>query len=97
MPGTPLARLYPGKSLVKTNSIHHQAVKDLGRDLVVEARAEPDQVVEAIRLKGPGYVFAVQWHPEFHDPTDPSFVDDTPMLDDFLTAASRHKAAAFAL
>jgi putative glutamine amidotransferase len=97
VPGTPLARLYPGKSVVKTNSIHHQAVKDLGRDLVVEARAQPDEVVEAVRWKGPGYVFAVQWHPEFHDASDASLVDDTPILDEFLAAAARHKAAAFAL
>ena len=46
---------------------------------------------------GPGYVFAVQWHPEFHAPDDPSFLDDTPILDEFLSAAARHKAAAFAL
>lgn len=97
VPGTPLARLYPGAVIVKTNSIHHQAVKDLGRDLVVEARSQPDDIVEAFRWKGPGYVFAVQWHPEFHDPTDASVLDDTPILDDFLAAASRHKSAAFAL
>ena len=95
--GSPLARLYPRTPLVKTNSIHHQAVKDLGRDLVVEAWSEPDRVVEALRYTGPGYVFAVQWHPEFHAPDDPSFVDDTPILDDFLAAAARHKAAAGAI
>ncbi len=95
--GTGLARLYPGVSTVKTNSIHHQAIKDLGRDLVVEAWSEPDRVVEAVRLSGPSYVFAVQWHPEFHAPDDPSFVDDTPILDEFLAAAAQHKAAAFAL
>lgn len=88
VPGTPLAQLYPGRSLVKTNSIHHQAVKDLGRDLVVEACSEPDRVVEAIRWTGPSYLFGVQWHPEFHDPTDATFVDDTPILDDFLAAAA---------
>ncbi len=49
VPGSGLAQLYPGATLVKTNSIHHQAVKDSGRDLVVEARSEPDRVVEAIR------------------------------------------------
>ena len=87
MPGSRLARLYPGTPLVKTNSIHHQAVKDLGRDLVVEAWSEPDRIVEAMRYTGPGYVFAVQWHPEFHAPDDPSFIDDTPILDDFLAAA----------
>jgi putative glutamine amidotransferase len=94
--GSGLARLYPHASLVKTNSIHHQSVKDLGRDLVVEAWSEPDHVVEAIRYTGSSYLFAVQWHPEFHAPDDPSFVDDTPILDEFLAHASRHRAAAFA-
>jgi putative glutamine amidotransferase len=61
--GSALARLYPSVSLVKTNSIHHQAIKDLGRDLKVEAWSEPDRIVEAIRWTGPGYAFAVQWHP----------------------------------
>jgi putative glutamine amidotransferase len=92
-----LARLYPGTTLVKTNSIHHQAVKELGRDLSVEAWSEPDHIVEAIRYAGPGYVFAVQWHPEFHAPEDPSFIDDTPILDEFLAAAGRHKAAAYTI
>ena len=96
VPGSRLAQLYPGTELVKTNSIHHQAVKELGRDLAVEAWSEPDRIVEAIRFTGPAYVFAVQWHPEFHAPDDPSFVDDTPILDEFLAAASRHRAAAYA-
>jgi putative glutamine amidotransferase len=95
--GSGLARLYPGAMLVKTNSVHHQAVKDLGRGLVVEAHSEPDRIVEALRWTGPGYVFAVQWHPEFHAPDDASFIDDTPILDDFLAYATRHKAAAFAI
>jgi putative glutamine amidotransferase len=97
VPGSGLAKLYPGVALFKTNSIHHQALKDLGHDLVVEARSVPDQAVEAIRHRGPGYVFAVQWHPEFHAPDDPSFLDDTPILDEFLAAAREHKAAAYAL
>jgi putative glutamine amidotransferase len=89
VPGSDLAKLYPGLSLTKTNSVHHQAAKDLGRDLVVEAWSEPDRVVEAIRWTGPSYVFAVQWHPEFHDGQDASFIDDTPILDDFLAHARR--------
>jgi putative glutamine amidotransferase len=87
--GSGLAKLYPGVSLTKTNSVHHQAAKELGRDLVVEAWSEPDRVVEAIRWTGPSYVFAVQWHPEFHDGQDASFIDDTPILDDFLAHARR--------
>ncbi|HET7097892.1 MAG TPA: gamma-glutamyl-gamma-aminobutyrate hydrolase family protein [Casimicrobiaceae bacterium] len=97
VPGTGLASLYPGLEVTKTNSIHHQAVKDLGRDLVVEAWSEPDHIVEAIRYIGNGgYLFAVQWHPEFHATDDRSFVDDTPILDEFLAAAAQHKAAAYA-
>jgi len=59
VPNSGLARLYRETSVVKTNSIHHQAVKDLGRDLIVEAWSEPDRVVEAIRYTGPAYVFLV--------------------------------------
>ncbi len=89
VPGSGLARLYPGLTLTKTNSVHHQAARELGRDLVVEAWSEPDRVVEAIRWNGPSYVFAVQWHPEFHDRSDSSFINDTPILDDFLAHARR--------
>ena len=95
--GSGLARLYPGVETVKTNSIHHQAVKDLGRNLVVEAWSVPDGIVEAVRWTGPSYLFAVQWHPEFHRPGDRSFIDDTPILDDFLGTTARHKAAEYAL
>ena len=48
------------------NSIHHQAVKDLGRDITVEAMSEPDGVVEAIRYQRAPFVMGLQWHPEFH-------------------------------
>jgi gamma-glutamyl-gamma-aminobutyrate hydrolase PuuD len=42
------------------------------------------------RYAGPAsYVFGVQWHPEFHTYGAPSFIDDTPILDDFL-ARARH-------
>jgi len=97
VPGSGLARLYPGVAAVKTNSIHHQAIKDLGRNLVVEAWSEPDRIVEAIRWTGSSYVFAVQWHPEFHRPGDTSTIDDTPILDDFLATTARHRAAEYAL
>lgn len=97
VPGTGLAALYPRQALVKTNSVHHQAIKDLGRDLVIEAWSEPDHIVEAIRGTGPSYVVGVQWHPEFHPEDDGTFIDDTILLDDFLATAARHKSAAYAL
>ena len=98
VPGSGLARLYPGTPLVKTNSIHHQAVKDLGRDLVVEAWSEPDRIVEAIRWTGPVVPLRRAVAPRVpRRRATASFIDDTPILDDFLAAAARHKAAAFAL
>jgi putative glutamine amidotransferase len=89
VPDSGLARLYPGISVTKTNSVHHQAIRDLGRELVVEAWSEPDRVVEALRWKGPSYLFGVQWHPEFHDRADRSFIDDSALLGDFLVHARR--------
>ena len=42
-------------------------------------------------------MLGVQWHPEFHPEGDRSFIDDRPILDDFLHHASLHKNAAYAL
>jgi putative glutamine amidotransferase len=68
------------------NSIHHQGIKDLAPGFDVEARCPDDGLIEAIRKRGPGYVTAVQWHPEFHD-TEHGTFDDTALLSDFLAAA----------
>ena len=86
--GTRLAQLYPGRSGGLVNSIHHQAVKDLGRELVAEALAD-DGLVEAIRWTGAGWVFGMQWHPEFmaiHGPHETQ-LEGGPILHDFLSHA----------
>ena len=93
LPDTRLAQLYPGVTRARANSIHHQAIKDLAPDFVVEARCPEDGMVEAVRYRGPSYVAAVQWHPEFHLPGDVHCIDDTPMLNDFLDAARAARAA----
>ncbi|HET7671409.1 MAG TPA: gamma-glutamyl-gamma-aminobutyrate hydrolase family protein [Burkholderiales bacterium] len=51
----------------------------------MEARAD-DGVIEAVRGEGPGYICAVQWHPEFHGGRA-GFLDGGPLLDEFLRAA----------
>ena len=93
--GTRLAELYPGVHQAKINSIHHQAVKGLGRDLVIEALGVPDGVVEAIRWRGPSYVFGMQWHPEFLalKALDRSQLDGGPILADFLATARARRGA----
>jgi putative glutamine amidotransferase len=92
LPGSRLAALYPGLQRAKVSSVHHQAIKDLAPGMVVEARCPDDGMIEAVRRPGPGFVAAVQWHPEFHR-SDEGTLDDSPMLEDFLAAARAAQAA----
>lgn len=87
VPGTHLAGLYPGMDRGVINSIHHQGIQALAPGFTVEARCPEDGMIEAIRRDGPGYVAAVQWHPEFHRSLAHEGFDDAPMLNDFLAAA----------
>lgn len=91
LPKTRLDALLEGVKSYKINSVHHQAIKDLAPNFVVEARCPDDGMIEAIRHCGPSYVAAVQWHPEFHHP-ELNTLDDTPLLEDFLAAARAAKA-----
>jgi putative glutamine amidotransferase len=86
-PGSGLARLYGGVQRATVTSIHHQSIKALGRGLHVEARSDPDGVIEAVRANGRSYLFAVQWHPEFHLPGEEGMLDSGPILEEFLEAA----------
>jgi len=90
--GTWLAGLYPKTGLMRVNTIHHQAVKGLGKGLVPEAMSEPDGIVEALRWNGPSFVMGVQWHPEFMDPADAELLDGKPLLTAFLSACRHRKA-----
>lgn len=90
VPGGGLARLYPECAQARVNSIHHQAVRDLGADLAVEARAVGDAVVEAIRWQGGGYMLGCQWHPEFHGNAG-GLLDSGAILAEFLAAADARR------
>ncbi|SHM46441.1 gamma-glutamyl-gamma-aminobutyrate hydrolase family protein [Roseibium suaedae] len=49
----------------KVNSLHRQALGELGDGVEVDASAE-DGTIEAVSVKGAcGYVLATQWHPEY--------------------------------
>jgi putative glutamine amidotransferase len=62
-PGSRLAEVV-GADEVEVNSMHHQALKSLGRGLAAVAWA-PDQLVEGVEMpEQPGFVLGVQWHPE---------------------------------
>ncbi|HEX4924202.1 MAG TPA: gamma-glutamyl-gamma-aminobutyrate hydrolase family protein, partial [Bdellovibrionales bacterium] len=51
--GSRLSKLYGGLKQAKVNSVHHQALKKLGRGLEVEAVSGKDKIVEAVRWNGP--------------------------------------------
>ena len=88
-PASGLARLYPETRTAQVNSIHHQSIKTLGRELAAEAYSEPDRVIEAARWKGRGYVLGVQWHPEFLRPGEEGILSPVPILDEFLSAVRK--------
>jgi putative glutamine amidotransferase len=60
--GTQL-RAIVGRSSLEVNTTHHQAVKQLGTGLIVDAIAD-DGVIEGIESTRHHFVLGVQWHPE---------------------------------
>jgi putative glutamine amidotransferase len=58
-----------GKDILEVNTLHHQAVKDLGKGLTAMAIA-PDGIIEAAQMSGKRFAWAVQWHPEYLFRTD---------------------------
>lgn len=86
--GSTLARLL-GTLRPRVNSFHHQAVLEVGRGLVVAARA-PDGVVEAVESADPDrFALGVQWHPEAMWERDPASL----RLFAALVEAARRRAA----
>lgn len=57
-----LLRRIMGQKYIMVNSAHHQSIKVLGKNLMINARAE-DGVIEGVELSG-GFCIGVQWHPE---------------------------------
>lgn len=68
-PGSRLAEAL-GAPQVQVNSLHHQAVKEVGAGLCVTGRA-PDGLIEGLEGNEKAWVAAVQWHPEWLLNDDP--------------------------
>lgn len=67
------------------NSAHHQAAKDAGAGVLVNAVA-PDGVVEGIEYPAHPFCLGVQWHPEYHvSPVD------TRIFTAFIEAATQYQ------
>lgn len=79
MAGTLLHRIV-GTDALEVNSAHHQAARDVGEGVIVNALA-PDGVIEGIEDPRRRFCLGVQWHPEY----DVS-AGDKPIFDAFVTA-----------
>jgi len=79
-PGTLLYKI-TGTATMSVNSAHHQAVRTIGKGIVIDAVA-PDGVIEGIEMPGKRFCLGVQWHPEFG--IDPG---DWKIFDAFIDAA----------
>lgn len=60
--GTQLRQIVQQQAL-KVNTTHHQAVRNLGKGLVVNATAQ-DGLIEGLESTRHSFVLGVQWHPE---------------------------------
>lgn len=50
--------------VMPVNSLHHQAVRELGRGVRATAFSE-DGLIEGIEVEGHAHMVGVQWHPEY--------------------------------
>lgn len=86
-----LSKIYDKADKLQVNSVHHQAVKVLGKDLVADAFSSSDQLIEAFHHKGEQVVLAVQWHPEFSPTLGDKVCDPKPLYDYFLSEVEKIK------
>lgn len=85
--GTVLAELYHDSYTRMVNTIHHQGIDELGKNLEVMAYCKEDRIIEAIMWTGTerGKVIGVQWHPEFfYNHQSNGLLDEYKLLNYFL-------------
>jgi len=92
MEGGYLDSLYGPLENPRVNSVHHQAVREVARDLNIEAVSE-DGIVEALSYQDmqKHFILAVQWHPEFTKTLRGTIIEGKPILDAFLNRVRQEK------
>ena len=59
-----LSKIIPNKDKLNVNSYHHQAIKKLGKNIIIDAKAD-DGVIECIYYNSNNqWILGVQFHPE---------------------------------
>jgi putative glutamine amidotransferase len=82
-----------GTTKVDGATSHHQALRDIGRGLIVVGHSPEDGVIEAVEGEGERFVVAVQWHPEIHADADPTTRLFAAFIDACREYAQRRQAA----
>lgn len=82
-----------GKNELLVNSVHHQGVKTLGKNLIVDAHSPEDNLIEAFHYKdlSEQYLVAIQWHPEFSHTLKDKVCDPSLLYDHFLDAVKNQR------
>jgi putative glutamine amidotransferase len=83
-PATLLAKA-TGRRTAEVNTTHHQAIKKVGKGLVIDATAE-DGVIEGVESIRHRFVLGVQWHPEV---LAPRRADQRRIFSSFVAACRR--------
>lgn len=83
--GPCLRRIYDSDEIISVNSVHHQAVQNLGKGLVPEASSVADNITEAFSYQeGNQFALGVQWHPEFSPTLGDQVADPAKIYDFFI-------------
>ncbi|MDN4526427.1 gamma-glutamyl-gamma-aminobutyrate hydrolase family protein [Fictibacillus fluitans] len=71
---------------LSVNSFHRQHINQLGRDLKISARSQPDQLIEVFEGTNHPFLFGFQFHPEKLWTKQPIWIK---FFEEFAQAASR--------
>lgn len=91
-----LGGVYAAQLEGRVNSVHHQAVREVGEGLEVSARSVEDGVIEALHYVKAGetgtvpFATGVQWHPEFLA-TEPDTLGPHSLMTAFLEEIRQHR------
>lgn len=61
--GSNVSEIFHGAKQIETNSLHHQAIKEVGKGLIVTARCI-DGTIETVEAEDGAFCMGIQWHPE---------------------------------
>ena len=83
---TMLSKMFPNNDTLLVNSYHHQAIKDLAPNFIIDAKSN-DGIIEAIHFNSNDqWIFGVQFHPEIIMSYNNDFM---PIFSEFISQARK--------